>query len=47
VRPVGIEDVHCGEVERDAGNLRGVAVHAVTRISAPMTRMSRLVMPIP
>ena len=26
--------VHAGEVERDAGNLRGVAVHAVTRITA-------------
>ncbi len=26
--------VHSGEVERDAGNLRGVAVHAVTRIAA-------------
>jgi class 3 adenylate cyclase len=25
--------VHSGEVERDAGNLRGVAVHAVTRIA--------------
>jgi len=26
--------IHSGEVERDAGNLRGVAVHAVTRIAA-------------
>jgi class 3 adenylate cyclase len=26
--------VHSGEVERDAGSLRGVAVHAVTRIAA-------------
>jgi class 3 adenylate cyclase len=26
--------VHSGEVERDAGNLRGVAVHAVARIAA-------------
>ena len=26
--------VHSGEVERQAGNLRGVAVHAVTRIAA-------------
>lgn len=26
--------VHAGEVERQAGNLRGVAVHAVTRIAA-------------
>ena len=26
--------VHSGEVERHAGNLRGVAVHAVTRIAA-------------
>ncbi len=26
--------VHSGEVERDAGNLRGIAVHAVTRIAA-------------
>jgi class 3 adenylate cyclase len=26
--------VHSGEVERDADNLRGVAVHAVTRIAA-------------
>jgi len=26
--------VHSGEVERDAANLRGVAVHAVTRIAA-------------
>jgi class 3 adenylate cyclase len=26
--------VHSGEVERDAGNLRGVAVHTVTRIAA-------------
>jgi class 3 adenylate cyclase len=26
--------VHSGEVERDSGNLRGVAVHAVTRIAA-------------
>lgn len=26
--------VHTGEVERQAGNLRGVAVHAVTRIAA-------------
>ncbi len=25
--------IHSGEVERDAGNLRGVAVHAVTRIA--------------
>ena len=25
--------VHSGEVERDAGNVRGVAVHAVTRIA--------------
>lgn len=26
--------VHSGEVERDTGNLRGAAVHAVTRIAA-------------
>jgi class 3 adenylate cyclase len=26
--------VHSGEIERDAGNVRGVAVHAVTRIAA-------------
>jgi class 3 adenylate cyclase len=26
--------IHSGEVERDAGNLRGIAVHAVTRIAA-------------
>jgi class 3 adenylate cyclase len=26
--------VHSGEVERDADNVRGVAVHAVTRIAA-------------
>jgi class 3 adenylate cyclase len=26
--------VHSGEVERHAGNVRGVAVHAVTRIAA-------------
>ena len=26
--------VHSGEVERQAGNVRGVAVHAVTRIAA-------------
>jgi class 3 adenylate cyclase len=26
--------VHSGEVERQAGNVRGVAVHAVTRITA-------------
>jgi class 3 adenylate cyclase len=26
--------VHSGEVERDAGNLRGIPVHAVTRIAA-------------
>jgi class 3 adenylate cyclase len=26
-------DVHSGEVEREAGNLRGIAVHAVTRVA--------------
>lgn len=41
IRDVAAEDdlriragVHSGEVERQAGNIRGVAVHAVTRIAA-------------
>jgi class 3 adenylate cyclase len=35
--------VHSGEVERDAGNLRGVAVHAVARIAALANRGEVLV----
>jgi class 3 adenylate cyclase len=35
--------VHSGEVERDAGNLRGVAVHAVTRVAALANRGEVLV----